>query len=86
MGQCMDLLKEAFNERWPLLARRFEALNYKQVAGQEYSNYLGNLQEKAKEADLEEMSAAEYLAFLCIVGCRDTKLQGELLKIPHDKL
>ena len=58
----MALLKEAFNKRWPLLARRFEALSYKQAAGQEYSNFLGNLIEKAKEADLDEMSSDETMA------------------------
>ena len=86
MVQCMNLLKETFNECWPLIARRYEAFKYKQVAAQEYSNFLGKLQDKAKEADLDEMSPADNLTFLCIVGCYDTELQGELLKIPAAKL
>ena len=86
MEQCMNLLKAEFNDRWPLLARRYEVMTYKQAPGQEYSIYLGNLIEKSKEADIDDMTPQETMALMCIVGCRDTELQSELLKIDKDKL
>jgi hypothetical protein len=82
---CMKFLTREFDQRYPLILRRFALMMYSQERGQTYTDFMAAIKELGAAARLETMTANEYYIFRVITGITDTPLRNEILKVPADR-
>jgi hypothetical protein len=82
---CMKFLKEEFDQRYPLIQRRYELFSFKQAKNQAYSEYSARLRDLGEAAQLEGMTETDFYVFRLVTGLYDTKLRSKILDIADDK-
>lgn len=80
---CIGFLEEEFALQYPLFTRRLEFFRSSQSRGQNFSDFLTQLDAKADEADLAHLDTADVYVFRYIVACTDQKLKEKLLKLEN---
>lgn len=83
---CIGLLKEEFLQSYPVNARRYDFLSYKQKAGQPFTQFATLLRQKGDEADLAAMGVDDLYCLVYVLGCQDDKLKKKMLEIEHPTL
>jgi len=83
---CMQLLKDEFEESYPVTTRRVDFFEKKQAAGQKFSEHAAALLQVGNEANLPGLSVEELQCFQFIRSCTDEKLRDEFLKVDRPTL
>ena len=79
-ASCLAALSVEFTQKYPLFQRRHDFFKCTQQPGQSMSDFLAQLHQRGREADLQNMGVDDIYAFRYITGSVDAKLQGLLLK------
>jgi hypothetical protein len=78
---CIGFLKQEFDQRYPLIQRRYDLFVYKQDKQQSYTDYAANLVNLGAAAQLETMDETQFFIYRLITGMYDPRLQRKVLEI-----
>ena len=77
---CIELIEAEFAHKYPVLTRRYQFFNDKQMPGQLASDWVAKLRALGDEAELEEMTTEHLYIMRYVCGVSDAKLRGKFLK------
>ncbi|CAB4045776.1 Gag-Pol poly, partial [Paramuricea clavata] len=83
---CIDILENDFLARYPLFSRRLDFFQSQQRNGQTFTDFLANLKELSKLADLDKLSVEEMFVFCALRGTTDTALLDDFLELQNKSL
>ena len=83
---CMDIIKEEFVKRYPIMARRHDLIQLKQQRGQLLTTFINNLMMLGSEADIWELRPEDWMANLAIAGVVDEEAKKEFMKIKNPNM
>ncbi|CAB4046091.1 Gag-Pol poly [Paramuricea clavata] len=83
---CVDILENDFLARYPLFSRRLDFFQSQQRNGQLFTDFLANLKELSKLADLDKLSVEEMFVFCALRGTTDTSLLDDFLELQNKSL
>ena len=78
---CMDAIELEFQDRYPLTARRHEAMQYFQQPGMDLIEFLDKMYNLSIEGDMMNIPGDELIATMMICGTRDEEMKKELMKM-----
>ena len=81
---CMDVVKQYFDEKYPLLNRRLDLFTMVQLQGEPFSAFCRRIQVLAEECDLGNLTQEDIMVISAINGSRSNIL-FELRKEPEIK-
>ena len=82
-GGCIELIEQAFCQRYPQFNRRLNFFRTKQAENQKFSEWTSQLRLIARGADLHTMTPDDIFVMRYISGCTDEKLRQKLMQIPN---
>ena len=78
---CMDAIEMEFQDKYPLTARRNEAMQFYQQPGVDLIEFLDKMLNLSLEGDMMNIPGDELIATMMICGTRDEEMKKELMKI-----
>ncbi len=83
---CMSIIREEFDQAYPLQLKRYDFFQCKQEPGEALSTFVTRLRQLGKEADLPNLTVDQTYVFRVLVACTDDKMRQELLKLDNPTL
>ena len=78
---CMDFLKEEFDLKYPVFARRMDFFKLQQKPNQKFTDFIQELKKRGDEAELKPSIRYDHLlALKYLSACCDEKLREKFLK------
>ena len=81
VGSCIAILKGEFMKMYPLFTRRLEFFRSSQPASAPFSDWARKLRRLGNQADLPGLQVDDIYVMRYLVGCSDSQLLEELLRI-----
>ncbi|CAB4046123.1 hypothetical protein COA94_08935 [Paramuricea clavata] len=78
---CIELLKQDFDRRYPIMTRRMDYFQRKQHDGESFTDYLAKLKELGKLADLEKLKMEDLTVYTSMCGTNNKELLDDMLKL-----
>ncbi|CAB4046230.1 LYR motif-containing 4, partial [Paramuricea clavata] len=83
---CLEILQDDFNGRYPLVLRRLDYFNRRQIDGELFTDFISKLEELSKLADLDKLTTDDILVFSSLCGTKNKELLDDLLKVEDPNL
>ena len=78
--ECMDILENEFEKKFPTATGRFELFGMKQLRGKPMSAFLNAMLDAADMANIYTMTTDELMITLSFAACTDESLRKDLIK------
>ena len=77
----MKAIDKVFQEKYPLMERRYDALTMNQKSGEYFMDFAHRVKEARDEAAINDgMTGEQITAMIYVIGCGDKELRKEFLK------